>query len=300
VAGGAAVAGVGAAAGDSAAADKAATSAQGIFWLGAIWFVSAYALVSLSMTKFHHYVLPAIPGLAICIGCYLDDLLSHRGRRRALLLALLGLPLLALVTVDLVSAKSAAQRFLWLFSYDYIQNAHGRPWPESLDFSGTLLALAVAFAVGTLALLLDERRRRWAAAAMCGVALVATVFLLDRFMPAVAPFWSQKDVIAAYYSARRSPDERLIAYQMYWRGETFYTENEIYEGPMEERTVFDMEGSDDKLRAYLTRHRGRRIFFLCEKGQKGHIESLLPPETRGSLRVIHDSNNKFALLQADL
>ena len=38
---------------------------QGIIWLGAIWFVAAYAVVSLSMTKFHHYVLPAIPGLAI-------------------------------------------------------------------------------------------------------------------------------------------------------------------------------------------------------------------------------------------
>jgi N-acetylglutamate synthase-like GNAT family acetyltransferase len=38
--------------------------AQGIFWLGAIWFVAAYAIVSLSMTKFHHYVLPAVPGLS--------------------------------------------------------------------------------------------------------------------------------------------------------------------------------------------------------------------------------------------
>ena len=59
------------------------TRAQGIFWLGAIWFVSAYALVSMSMTKFHHYVLPAVPGLAICIGCFLDDLLARQRRRAA-------------------------------------------------------------------------------------------------------------------------------------------------------------------------------------------------------------------------
>ena len=38
---------------------------QEIFWLGAIWFVSAYAVVSLSITKFHHYILPALPGLAL-------------------------------------------------------------------------------------------------------------------------------------------------------------------------------------------------------------------------------------------
>ena len=59
-------------------------AAQGIYWFGAIWFVSAYALVSLSVTKFHHYILPALPGLAIAIGCFLDDLLepARRPRRR--------------------------------------------------------------------------------------------------------------------------------------------------------------------------------------------------------------------------
>ena len=83
---------------------------QEIFWLGAIWFVSAYAVVSLSMTKFHHYILPALPGLALVIGCFLDDLLrarpgapAWRWRRRWS-----GLPLLGLVTHDL--ARTPRQR----------------------------------------------------------------------------------------------------------------------------------------------------------------------------------------------
>ena len=83
------------------------------------------------------------------------------------------------------------------------------------------------------------RIRRWAVVGLAAVAVVFTYFLLDGFMPRVAPYWSQKRPIAAYYKNRRSPDERLIAYQMFWRGETFYTKNEIYEGPPEERTVFD-------------------------------------------------------------
>ena len=133
----------------------AQTRAQGIFWLGAIWFVSAYALVSVSMTKFHHYVLPAVPGLAICLGCFLDDLLGRAQRRgpaaqrlsrTAAVVVVLGLPLLALVTADLVNTKNAAQRFLWLFSYDYIHSPKGRPWPEALDFSFTLTCFAVLFA----------------------------------------------------------------------------------------------------------------------------------------------------------
>src|SRR5437762_8630 len=135
-----------------AAVPEAETRKQDIIWLGAIWFVAGYALVSLSMTKFHHYVLPAIPGIAIVVGCFLDDLIARGGRRRAALVALCGVPLLALVAVDLVDTKNAAQRFLWLFSYDYIHNKAGRPWPEKLDFSGPLILFCLAFAIATAAL----------------------------------------------------------------------------------------------------------------------------------------------------
>src|SRR5678809_583690 len=114
-------------------AGEAETRRQAIIWLGAIWFVAGYALVSLSMTKFHHYVLPAIPGIAIVVGCFLDELCAHKGWRRAALVALVGIPLLLVVMVDLVDTKNAAQRFLWLFSYDYVHNKNGRPWPDKLD-----------------------------------------------------------------------------------------------------------------------------------------------------------------------
>ncbi len=273
--------------------------AREIFWLGAIWFVAAYALVSLSMTKFHHYVLPAIPGLAICLGCFVDRLIAEKRSRAALLTVVLGLPLLGLVTFDLTATQAAPQRFLWLFSYDYIHSPHGRPWPDALHFGGTLVALAAAFALAA-ALLASPRWRKGGAWGACLVGVLATFFLLDRYMPGVAPYWSQKNVLAAYYRARRSPDDKLVAYQMYWRGETFYTKNEIYEGPVAERTVFDMEGADDRLREYLIHHRGRRFFFLMEKGQRGRLQGLLPPEARSSFRVVDDANNKFTLAVADL
>ena len=32
------------------------------------------------MTKFHHYILPALPGLGILLGCLLDHLLELRRR----------------------------------------------------------------------------------------------------------------------------------------------------------------------------------------------------------------------------
>jgi len=111
------------------------------------------------------------------------------------------------------------------------------PWPHELDFRTPLVVFAVLFGL-TLVGWPGENHcaRRWW---VVRVGRSLTWFLLDVFMRDVAPFWSQKGTIAEYYKRRRSPDERLIAYSMYWRGETFYTKNEIYEGPQEERTVFD-------------------------------------------------------------
>jgi 4-amino-4-deoxy-L-arabinose transferase-like glycosyltransferase len=275
---------------------------QGIYWFGAVWFVSAYAVVSLSMTKFHHYILPALPGLAIVIGCFLDELLSRSpvdNRRRSLLLALAGVPILALAFQDLTNSNTAGQRFLWLFSYDYVHSPAGRPWPPELDFRTPLAVFGGLAGLGTLALIF-RRGVKLGVGLLAAGAVAFTIFLLDVYMPRVAPFWSQKYPIAAYYQTRRSPDEKLIAYMMYWRGETFYSKNEIFEGPREDRTVFDMTNADQELQAWIQRHRGRRVFFIFERARQARLVSLLPVETRTSFKVIHEKNNKFSVAHADI
>jgi 4-amino-4-deoxy-L-arabinose transferase-like glycosyltransferase len=272
---------------------------QALFWFGTIWFVAAYTLVSLSVTKFHHYVLPAVPGLAIIVGLTIDDFLSRRATRVAAVTAILGVGVWTAVTADLVAAKNAAQRFIWLFSYDYINAPKGRPWPEALDFRGALLGFGAAFAVAGL-LLWWRRVRRGGAVALCLLAVAFSYYLLDRYMPATAAYWSQKHLIATYYQTRRSPSERLLVWQMYWRGENFYTANEIYEGPKEERTVFLGDKNVENLKAWVDRHRGRRAFLLVERSRYGQVPGMFPPETRHSLHIIDESNMKFLLAQIDL
>ena len=272
---------------------------QGIYWFGAIWFVSAYALVSMSVTKFHHYILPSLPGLAIVIGCYLDDLLERRDGRAAAAMALVGLPLLALVMVDLVSAQNGAQHFIWLFSYDYINTPRGRPWPPALHYQGVLIAFAALFAVATLALI-GKRLQRWGAWGLCVVAVIFTYFLLDGFMRQVSPYWSQKGLLSTYYKTRRSPDEKILVWQMYWRGENFYTENEIYEGPSDERTVFLGDRNVENFKAWIAKHRGRRAFLLVERANWSRMDSMVPPETKNTLKIVDDGNMKFVLGQVDL
>jgi 4-amino-4-deoxy-L-arabinose transferase-like glycosyltransferase len=273
---------------------------QEILWLGAIWFVSSYAVVSLSMTKFHHYILPALPGLALVLGCFLDDLLDHPRPRVLAAAALVGLPVLGLVVHDLATEQKDAQHFIWLFSYDYVNTPNGRPWPMELDFRPALIAFAALFALPVLAAIV-RRAQRFALPALGVLAVAFTYFLLDVYIPKTAARWSQKPLIARYYQERRSPDEPLVAWQMYWRGETFYTKNAIWSGPREQRTVFLGDKNQEDLKAYLGRSKGKRVFFVVEQARWSTLASLIPAEARPSLRKIEErQNNKFYLAVVDL
>jgi 4-amino-4-deoxy-L-arabinose transferase-like glycosyltransferase len=272
---------------------------QGMLWFGAIWFVSAYGLVSLSVTKFHHYILPSLPGLAIVVGCFLDDLLKRRDGRAAGAAAVVGIPLLALVTVDLAAAPKNAQLFIWLFSYDYINTPQGRPWPPALDFRPALIVFAALFALATAALAW-RRIQRAAVVGLCLAAVAFTFFLLDGYMMKVTPYWTQKGLIANYYRMRRSPDEHLLVWQMYWRGENFYTENEVYEGPPDERTIFLGDRNAENLKTWMDRHRGHRAFFLIERSRMSQLEGMVPANARASLKIVDESNMKFCLSSIEL
>jgi 4-amino-4-deoxy-L-arabinose transferase-like glycosyltransferase len=266
---------------------------------GAIWFVAGYAVVSLSMTKFHHYILPALPGLAIVVGCFLDDLLGRARERLALLAALVGIPLLLLVTFDLAAVQKNAQHFIWLFSYDYINTPQGRPWPPELDYRLALVVFAGLFSI-TVLLLAWRRLKTLAMAALALTTVCFTYFLLDVYMRQVSNHWSQKPLIASYYKQRRSPDERLAAWQMYWRGENFYTQNEIYEGPKEKRTIFLGDRNAEDLKDFLKRNPGKQVFFVVERTRYDSLRGLLPEPARPSLRIVDDRNNKFYLAAAQL
>ena len=156
------------------------------------------------------------------------------------------------------------------------------------------------FALATVALAMPRVR---SAGRPSGLSSAAVVF---TFLPARPLHADRRAVLVAEGTDRgllpraASPEERLIAYQLYWRGETFYTSNEIYEGPSEERTVFDQDGADDKLKDWLSRHRGRRDVFPVRAHQQARIKGLLPAEARGSFRVVDEQNNKFSLARAEI
>ena len=102
------------------------------------------------------------------------------------------------MTADLARRpRTRPQRFLWLFSYDYVHSQRGRPWPDKLDFTAALIAFAVALrgAVGRRSRC-RGLRRAGAVGLSAVAAVVFTLFLLDGYMPASRRLWSQKGPIA--------------------------------------------------------------------------------------------------------
>jgi 4-amino-4-deoxy-L-arabinose transferase-like glycosyltransferase len=276
-----------------------ATPRRALAAFALVWAVVDVATVTLVTTKFHHYIVPALPALAILAGLALEDFLA--ARVRPIELALIALPVVALCGRDLAQLPA---RLLWLFCYDYVLNATaGRPWPlePRYDFHVAVTAFAVAAAVAMLALALAHgRARRVALVAAATVAIAWSYFLIDDFIPRLSPHWSQKSVIAAYYRARHDEHEPLVAWNLYWRGESFYSRNQLGRDPdPRERTEWAYIDVPKALREYLPRHRGQRIYFVVERAQLENLRSNLGPSLAESLQIVDTSNNKLYLVSVD-
>ena len=292
----------------------------------AMWFVFAFGLFTAVLTKFHHYIFPAVPPIAMLTGILVDRLMGpgslHRdgqvaiggrafphavlyyvgmglasltvfygltlmfpgrvngfvpregsiaaavpwlgalvaaaglggltvcvrklGRREEAFSAaspeaarrfsheevlLAGVAVAAAILMAVVGRDLAAKsnprdnsgqaRLMHLFTYNYT-----RQWPESIDFSSVLAAVTILAAVLCL-LLMFAKFRRHVVVLLLGTSLVFAAWGLDFYLPKAAPHWGQREVIEAYYKARGSAAEPIVAYHMDWKGENFYTGNHV-------------------------------------------------------------------------
>jgi 4-amino-4-deoxy-L-arabinose transferase-like glycosyltransferase len=378
---------------------------RGLVMFAMVWFVVEFTIMSLVNTKFHHYILPALPALAILAGVMLDEVLRAPARVHALGLWLLAVPVTLLCGRDLAAFPP---RILWMFNYDYVNMpGTGRPWPvtsiwgDRYEYGTQILIFAVVATLATAALAWFAMRQNaaepvesvdpqqghpyrkpseteaeaeaegsprptsaralqvlglfavalvaaiasgprapggaaptiarsawmlptllmlpfvWVAAralgagaatrrasalwAVVAVAVVWSGFLVDKLLVELSPHWSQKHVIASYYAKRNNPDEPLIAWQLYWRGENFYTRNAIYASSNpDERTVFLGDHNAEKMQAYFAKHAGRRVFFVVERTRYESLRALLPAAARSTLTIVDETNNKIYLAVASI
>ncbi|RKH18155.1 glycosyltransferase family 39 protein [Corallococcus sp. CA047B] len=91
--------------------------------IAVIWVAFAFYLLASSATKFHHYVFPVLPGLAVLIALFVDRLWKDGVSEHAVSL-IFGLVLFILVGKDLAENP---KDFTDLFVYNY-----DRPYPQDL------------------------------------------------------------------------------------------------------------------------------------------------------------------------
>ncbi|HOX42681.1 MAG TPA: glycosyltransferase family 39 protein [Myxococcota bacterium] len=264
--------------GGGAALDRAGR-VELLLWL---WAVAGFALVALSVTKFHHYALPMVPALALLAALWLDRF--ARGEERPGRLTALALVLfVALISRDLGLLPKA---FTDLFVYKY-----ERPFPAAEALVGQIgfAALFGLMALGLAGLLLRgrEQLRRLALPVLVAGALASAVWGGWYYFQAMGPHWSQRHLFDAYH-ALRAPDDPIGAYLMNWRGETFYSQNEVTQLK-----------NNAGLKAWLAEHRDRRRFLLVEQARLEKLKEQLGPEQRKSLRVLDRTCNKFFLLSLE-
>lgn len=321
-----------------------------------IWFFSSFALFSAMITKFHHYIFPAVPPAALAVGILLDRLWGRAegkllSRRTATIAAIVsavpltlgvgnlwgnlrgyvpedvpdaevadwvlthgwpdavsyaliavgaallgwaakwlwdhrpaeprdglaartelslsvavaaGTVVVAFVGRDLSWVTSARphgyERLIHLFVYNY-----GRPWPEEFDYRPILTGIAVV--AGLLFALCALRWTRAAAArALLGLALLFSAWALNVYMVDLARHWGMRELFKAYYEERSGPEEPIVAWQMNWKGENFYTGNRVY-------AFVDLD--NQKLREWMRANRGKTAFFVFEHTRLGSFRNLM-------------------------
>jgi len=256
-----------------------------------LWAVLAFTIFTLGKTKFHHYIFPCVPAIAMLVGLYLEDLFAKKVKN-FFPLYLTAVAIFVMIGYDLFSEP---QNLKNLFTYQY-----DRKWQPGLT-AGFATALKFIFGVGLLGfflLVFTAKRIRTAAISaimVCSTSL--TVWALDVYMPSIAVDWSQGYLWQTYYNLctpisppTGAPDfkpycaEPIVAYKLNWRGETYYTHNEVI--PCED---------DSDFQHFLDQNDGRSFYAIMQQGRS--FTSSLPSELRPGVQEVHNENEKFMLVR---
>ena len=183
---------------------RTATREGRVRFLVALWAIAGMGVFCIVTTKFHHYILPAVPAFAILVAFFLDDLWAGRDRLHPAFAAI-GIAIVLLVARDLVWEPD---RWIELFTFRY-----DRPWPFvepwSIDTSDAFLALGLV-AAGAVLLLAIWRR---AGVLLVGAAALAIcIWALQVYMPIAGTHWGMREAMRTYYEKRTIYGDHVVYY----------------------------------------------------------------------------------------
>ncbi|MBN2497974.1 MAG: glycosyltransferase family 39 protein [Deltaproteobacteria bacterium] len=176
-----------------------------------------FSAFSLFQTKFHHYIFPVLPFVAVMLGVFLARMHAASERAWMRLCVMLALPISAVLLADILHDY---KWFIHLFDYYY-----GWPLPASLDPYPAFAVLGGLWGL-VLALLFFRRRiGTWIFATMTALAASVCLLLTAYILPAVTPTFTQEPIYRAYVEA--SGGEAPVAQYNGWlsRSVSFYFDN---------------------------------------------------------------------------
>ncbi len=243
--------------------------------LYALWGIFGYVFFHMMITKFHHYIFPAVPGIALIVAIYIDKLLEDP-EKESFLVKLLIFVFFIILARDIVLDQRVLVN---LFTYKY-----DRPFPAGVIEIWKYIAI---FIIGGALIIYFYifKKQKFAIYSYMLTALAFGLFLVHVYFNLITPHYSQKYLFDTYYKMRRG-NEPIAAYLMNWRGETFYSKNTVRQLKSNSETKSYAEGP------------GRK-FILVEASRYNSLKNSLSAEMRDKIRIIDRSSNKFYLAIVD-
>ncbi len=270
--------------------------------LVALWAVITFAFFAATTTKFHHYIFPLCVPCALLIGRYLDKLVSEPKLRVAPVVAFFAVTLAALIGRDLVTEP---WQLIDLFTYHYksYKPAYYFPsdeeWRVGLSIAcfGATLVVAAGAVWDMVRPPPEGEHKTWLGSlvfsrrcasegfitAYLAAAILFAVFAVQVHFNRASQHWSQREIFDTYYSMRKG-DEPIIAFQMDWKGETFYGKNQDIQ----------IKRSGSELKKAV--ERPGREFVLVQTDRYGSLKSALGKDYESRIKVVDRSNQKWYLV----
>jgi len=194
-----------------------------------------------------------------------------------------------LVARDLVAPASGhasgAARFVQLMTYRY-----DRRWPGAEAYAPAVLLAALASGAASVALAW-RAGRPLATVAFASASVLFALVMLDGYLVRAASDGGQRGVLEAYYRDRGAAHPGpLVAYQLNWKGENFYSGNNV--------AIFIASGAP--MRTYLAARKERTVYFVTERGRVGGLQSELGAVRSFEELTAPSVSHEFSLVRAEL
>lgn len=243
-----------------------------------LWLLASLFTLSFSATKYYHYLVPCLPPLAAVMGVWLDRVLAGKSRTSAAANAIGAIVAIAIVLGVLRDLEAEPSWLAHLTTYLYTGMwTKGGPEPELAWWT------CAPFIIGLLAWLVA--RYRVAVAAFVLSSVLTTAWVIDDYVPAASENWSQRSMLQIYF-ANKTPNDRLVSWWFYYRGETFLTKKDLW--VMKDHNPKQLR---EFMQTYAEEHAGQgaAIWVATVTPHIKRLKSQLPLSLREGYEVMYES-----------